>query len=93
MNKGLEALQKVKTKMYSNEQDHVDEVKVKEIYDKIAANLLKLQKEAFEAELKSIRDMKSTRGRAAAIFQTKDKVVGIRLLLLKQLCSQILRQS
>ena len=35
-----------------------------------------MQKEAFEAELKGIRDTKSCRGRGAAIFQIKDKVVG-----------------
>ena len=45
------------------------------INDRIATNLLKQQREAFEKELNNIRDMKASKGKAAAIFYTKDKIV------------------
>ena len=75
-NKELEVLQKDKIKIYTCEKEPLDEDKVKDIDRKIAANLLQKQRETFETELKLLREMKSSRGRAAAIFHTKDKIVG-----------------
>ena len=72
----MEALQEKKTELYSVEIGTINEKQVEEIDKKIAANLLKIQRETFEAELESIREMKSSRGRSAAIFNTKDKIVG-----------------
>ena len=45
--------------------------------------LLKKQKEVFEKELLDLKEMKQKKGKAAAIYRTKDKIVGLKALALE----------
>ena len=74
MCKELDKLVKEKDKLL-DDKDH-DVTKMKVVEDKISATLLKKQREAFEKELKGLKEIKLNKGKSAAIFKLKDKIVG-----------------
>ena len=78
ISKELESLQREKVKLCDSNDNFNSDIKDKlaEIDGKIAASLLKKQREVFETELKELKDLKTTKGKAAAIFKTKNKIVG-----------------
>ena len=78
VSKELEDLQKEKVTICSSKTKNPDDLKDKleEIDGKIAASLLQKQREVFETELKELKDLKNSRGKAAAVFKTKEKIVG-----------------
>ena len=72
------ALQKEKAKLFGGvegKDNLIYDEQVKKIDEQIAVNLLKIQKDAFEKELKALKDIKTSKGKAAAIFKTKAKIV------------------
>ena len=75
--KELESLQKEKIKLFNlkDPKNNVEE-KIKEIDSQISLNLLKKQREAFESELESLRELKKSKGISAAVFRVREKVVG-----------------
>ena len=79
VSKEIESLQKEKVELCrlndSRRDDAFNDV-LKEIDGKLATHLLQKQREAFEIELESIRNLKNTKGRSAAIFSLKAKIVG-----------------
>ena len=75
VHKELDALHKAKKDIIvRNGVDVKDEVK--DIDMDIAATLLKIQRETFEKELKDIKELKHYKGKSAAIFNVKEKIVG-----------------
>ena len=77
INKELEALQTEKRKVYESGgiKESIDQ-DIEAVDKKIAAALLQEQKEVFEKELEEIRSTKRRKGTAAAVFLTKEKIVG-----------------
>ena len=77
--KELEMLMKEKNELFnekeSNGQNDTDD-KLKEIDSKISLNLIKKQREAFEHELDSIRELKKNKGTSTAVFKIREKIVG-----------------
>ena len=74
--KELEKLQKEKIKCFEEVSDLARMEKVKEIDEQIAENLLVEQRKLFEKELKSLKEQKINKGKAAVVFSLKSKVVG-----------------
>ena len=77
ISKEMDALQKEKDDIYRKNGNNTSvHDKIKDIDEKITANLLKVQREAFEQELDSICKMKITKGLSAAVFKLKENIVG-----------------
>ena len=78
ISKEVEALQKEKVELCNRNEDNPNIVreKLKEIYENMSALLLQKQRENFEKELKDIREMRKSKGKAAAVFNLKEKIVG-----------------
>ena len=78
--KELEALLKEKYELLKNKDNIKDEKehmeKVKSIDSQISSHLLLKQREAFEDELASIKELKHSKGNSAAVFSVRDRVVG-----------------
>ena len=74
--KEIDVLQKEKEALLKTKCDVDLEEKVKLIDEKIATTLLQKQREQFEKELKTITDVKARKGKSAAIFVTKERIVG-----------------
>ena len=75
--KTLDSLQKEKIKCYDEEEAGIErDARIKDIDEKIASNLLTEQRKRFENELNLIKDLKKSKGKAAAVFNLKSKVVG-----------------
>ena len=75
--KALEELQNEKIHCYENEKStSARDIKIKEIDEKMAGNLLTEQRKNFEEELKSLKDIRRTKGKSAMVFNLKSKVVG-----------------
>ena len=74
--KELEALQKEKNDIVNGIDVEDVEDKLNDVNANIASALLKKQREAFEKELKDIKDLKYYKGKSAAIFRVKEKIVG-----------------
>ena len=76
-NKLLEQLQMDKIKCYEEINDESERDEKVDIIDKeIAANLLTQQRINFEKEIQSMKELRMKKGRSAAIFGLKNKVVG-----------------
>ena len=78
LDKEIEDLQKEKTEVFNSKvlsPDDVDE-KIQDIDDKLTATLVSKQRETFEKELNTLRDMKKSKGKAAVVFNLKEKIVG-----------------
>ena len=77
--KELVALQKEKEDIFrtcpEGSEDLVDEA-IKEVDEKMASIIFEKQRIAFEAELDSICKLKTSKGKAAAVFSIKDRIVG-----------------
>ena len=58
-------------KLKANEIDEIEKVD-----DEIAEKLLKLQREQYEKKLEYLKDIKKDKGKSAAIFKLKEKIVG-----------------
>ena len=56
-----------------NNEDTDD--KMREIDGKIATTLMKKQREAFEKELRHLRELKNSKGNAALVFKLKEKIL------------------
>ena len=79
VDKENDALKNEKEKLLSIKEKknevYIDE-KIKDIDDKMTAKLLKTQREQFEKELCSLREVKTSKGMSAAVFKLKEKIVG-----------------
>ena len=49
---------------------------IEELDGKITTELLSTQREQFEKEIRSLKDIKATKGKAASIFTLKNNIVG-----------------
>ena len=67
--KDLELLYKEKCKASSDEETRVVETKITE-------KLLEKQRQDYEAKLDYLKEVKKGKGKSAAIFKLKDKIVG-----------------
>ena len=74
--KNLEALQEEKLHKISN-KDSVDGAnKIKELDENIANALKQIEKERLEKDIKALENLKHNKGRSAAVFGLRDKVLG-----------------
>ena len=79
VSKEIESLQKEKVelcRLNDTRRDNAFNDVLKEIDGKLATHLLQKQRQAFETELESIRNLKYTKGRSAAIFSLRTTIVG-----------------
>ena len=75
INKELDTLHKAKKDIIESNGIYLED-EVKKIDEDIAETLLKIQRETFEKELKDIKELKNAKGKSAAIFKVKGKIVG-----------------
>ena len=77
VNKVLEQLQEEKIKCFEEMDDNEERNdKVQSIEKEMAKNLLMHQRVNFEKELENMKEMRKTKGKAAVIFNLKEKIVG-----------------
>ena len=73
--KELAALQAEKIEICDKDMENLND-KVAVVDQKMSTLLLQKHREVFEAELKELRDTKKYKGKAVAVFKTKNKIVG-----------------
>ena len=76
--KELDKLQKEKKEILNKNEGESKDEELNIIEDKITEVILTKQREGFEKELKSIKDIKVTKGKSAAIFKLKGKITGLK---------------
>ena len=74
-NECLEELNNEKIEVIEKNPMNKDEL-IEELDSKITAELLSKQRERFEKEIKSLKEIKATKGKAASIFDLKNRIVG-----------------
>ena len=74
-NKEILKLQEEKRFIIDNDDDGKFEL-IKNIDKQINEELLKEQRKVFEEELETLKNIKANKGKSAAIFETKQKIVG-----------------
>ena len=91
--KNLEALQEEKLHKISN-KDSVDGAnKIKELDENIANALKQIEKERLEKDIKALENLKHNKGRSAAVFGLRDKVLGKKKVAPEQMILRILKQK
>ena len=73
VDKPLEKLYEDRTSYLTNQ---VEEEKINEVEEKIANLLVQMQREEYEKKLKTLNTLKTTKGKSAALFHLKAKVLG-----------------
>ena len=78
--KQLEILQEDKIKVSNSKSctDNVKRNKIEEIETEMAEVLKDIQTKKHEKDLKHLKELKSNKGKAAAIFSLRDKVLGMK---------------
>ena len=74
--KEIDALYNKKTNILREEDLDDKDEKVKEVDKEIAEQLLSEQRKKLENEISKLKEIKAQKGRAASVFQLKERIVG-----------------
>ena len=76
VDKETDSLFKKKSQLLEKEESAERDSKVKELENEIACKLVSKQRKNLEKEISAIKEMKNKKGRAAAVFNLKERVLG-----------------
>ena len=76
VDKHIDSLFQKKSKLLENEESTERDSKVKELENEIASKLVGKQRENLEKEIAALKDVRNKKGKAAAVFNLKERVLG-----------------